>query len=96
MPNDDGLSELLEKYQTLLDVFRAYWKANFAPECQEDTDSDAFSLGARIRYGIHCMIQGRPIPSDCRYEGLEEEICGWISYREKPNYGNGPNVTQNE
>lgn len=73
---------LLGKYKDLLDIFKNYWAERFAESVQEDKDSHTFMLGARIRYGMTCVIAGGQIPSDCDYQKLAEEVGSWISYRE--------------
>ena len=73
---------LYDRYHTLFDGFNGYWKANFAENIQEDVDPHTFQLGARIRYGLSCVLDGRPIPEDCDYEKLVGEVDSWIDYRE--------------
>jgi hypothetical protein len=79
--------ELTEKYHVLLNAFDGYWKENFDKTCQEDEDSVTFTLGARIRYGMACAMNGQAIPSDCDYEKLVKEVDAWIDYLEKSDYG---------
>lgn len=81
--------ELFDKYHQLFDAFNGYWKEMFAESVQEDKDPHTFGLGARIRYGMFCVMEGQPIPTDCDYVKLVAEVDSWIDYREKPNYGNG-------
>lgn len=76
--------ELYDKYHVLFDGFNGYWKVNFAESVQEDVDPHTFQLGARIRYGLSCVLDGRPIPEDCMYTKLAEEVDSWIQYRENP------------
>lgn len=71
-----------DKFHQLFDGFRGYWQENFSPECQEDQDSSSFTLGARIRYAMTCIMEGQPIPPDCDYQKLVKEVDDWISYRE--------------
>lgn len=71
-------SEAFDKYHSLFDAFNGYWKENFAESVQEDKDP----LGARIRYGMHCVMQGLPIPTECDYVTLVTEVDEWIGYRE--------------
>lgn len=76
--------EMYDKYHTLFDGFNGYWKANFDESIQEDVDPHTFQLGARIRYGLSCVLDGRKIPEDCEYAKLVEEVDNWIQYREDP------------
>lgn len=73
---------LLEKYSDLLKIFKIYWAEKFAESMQEDEDSRTFMLGARIRYGMACVMEGSLLPHDCEYQKLAEEVGSWISYRE--------------
>ena len=75
-------TELADKYQNLFDGFRGYWKENFNESAKEDNDLSTFMLGARIRYGMTCIGEGQPIPTDCKYEVLVKEVDEWIEYRE--------------
>jgi hypothetical protein len=75
-------TELFDKYHSLFDAFNGYWKENFAESVQEDKDPHTFGLGARIRYGMFCVMEGQPIPDNCGYEKLVTEVDSWVDYRE--------------
>jgi hypothetical protein len=75
-------TELFDKYHSLFDAFNGYWKENFAESVQEDKDPHTFGLGARIRYGMFCVMEGQPIPDSCGYEKLVTEVDSWVDYRE--------------
>ena len=82
-PTSESINrELYDKYHVLFDTFNGYWQANFAESVQEDVDLHTFELGARIRYGLTCVMEGQQIPFDCDYAKLLEEVEDWIGYRE--------------
>lgn len=74
--------DLTTRYHVLFDAFIGFWKQNFSESCQEDKDSGTFSLGAQIRYGMACAMNGKVIPADCAYEKLVQEVDQWIGYRD--------------
>ncbi len=84
-PAGTASSDLIEKYQLLLDAYRDYWSRNFANLSQHSEDTGAFELETRIRYGLVCAGNNQPVPPDCDYTSLIKEFDGWISYREKLN-----------
>ena len=75
---------LVEKFIALFVSFQAYWKENFSNFDENDFGErfEDFQLGARIRYGLLCAARNQPVPDDCSYDVLLEEVDGWICYRE--------------